>query len=185
MSVSTALHEAALLEDDEIDDDYMRMPALHRAAFLGQLHVIRYLVVERGAKVSYLDNDGYTALHVACSMNQPEAVELLLKHGADMYRANDSGLLPIHVAAIGNSIAVVRLLIQHGFNVLETGGLRDTARDVAESYGHLELIRILEESELKLEKCVAFAMSHHARIGSESMPSALDPEVLRMIIQRV
>jgi hydroxypyruvate isomerase len=49
-----------------------------------------------------------------------------------------------------------------------------------------EIIRkVRVKQEQRRKKCIAFAMGHHKRLGSDSMMARLEPEVLRMILEQV
>ncbi|OJJ65812.1 hypothetical protein ASPBRDRAFT_139367 [Aspergillus brasiliensis CBS 101740] len=54
--------------------------ALHRAAELGKVDVVRYLL-SQGADQSVRDTRGHTAMELAARLNQQEVVEVLVKHG--------------------------------------------------------------------------------------------------------
>ncbi|CAN0464154.1 unnamed protein product, partial [Scytosiphon promiscuus] len=54
---------------------------LHVAASLGTCDIINSLLLA-GAKVESVDNDGRSALHLACAYNQCDAVDLLLRNNA-------------------------------------------------------------------------------------------------------
>ena len=53
------------------------------------------LLINRGASVDYQNEDGCTALHHACAMNDREMVKFLLKSGANKDLMNYYGWLPI------------------------------------------------------------------------------------------
>lgn len=64
--------------------------AIHRASALGQLEVLKFLVINH-ANVNALDCDGWTPLHNAASAGSLEAVRLLLQHGANVEAKTDVG----------------------------------------------------------------------------------------------
>jgi len=53
-----------------------------------------------------------SALHMACLINEPALIRLLLLQGADVNRADDRGYTPLHYAVQMNSLEVIRLLLQ-------------------------------------------------------------------------
>ena len=48
-----------------------------------------------------------------------------------------------------------------------------------------EIVRLIEQEQMTLQKCVAFAMGHHKRLGVVSIVVQLQPEVLRMVLAAV
>ena len=176
-----------MLEDPDVDHDYEFMQPIHRAALDGNLNILRYLICERGAKVSCIDNAGNTPLMIACMYTQPAAVQLLLSYGSDMYHLNDVGMNSLIIAADEGSAEIVRLLIENNVDVRVHGHWLGgfTALQTAVMRNSDAIVEMLKEAELVFDKCAAFAMAHHKRLGLDSMAKALDPEVLRMILERV
>jgi len=82
------------------------------------------VLLSRGARPNCQNDEGETALHLACSHDGrcKKNVQLLLEHGADPNIANESGKLPIHfvTSAYGVNPAfreIADLLIKYGSNV--------------------------------------------------------------------
>jgi ankyrin repeat protein len=69
-----------------------------------------------GYSVDTLDDDGFTALHVAVQHNRIENVKLLLTAGAQFDTPNPYGELPLHVAILSSKDPglVEELLFRHG-----------------------------------------------------------------------
>jgi hypothetical protein len=94
-------------------------------------------------------------------------------------------------------IPMVRMLIDYGADVLQTDRTGHTPEECARmrdsvysTPGSKKLIAILEEArifqeKLRLDKCVAFSMGHHPRLGSESTMTRLDPALLRQICELI
>jgi ankyrin repeat protein len=181
----TPLHSAAMRQDPDVDEDYDTLPRLHQAAYDGDLHIIKYLVLERGARLGSLDNDGCSALQVACVSGELDAVKLLIELGSDLYHLNYDGDNCLIIAVNQENGELIRMLLKHKMDVFAVGTDGVTAREFAAQYDLYDIVDILAEEEATLAKCAAFAMSHHQRLGAQSMAKALDPEVLRMIINRV
>lgn len=78
--------------------------------------VIRALV-EAGADPRVRDNLGYTPLHRAAGMCEPEIVELLIRRGADPDARDANGFTPLIGAAGSGRIENVRLLVAAGADV--------------------------------------------------------------------
>lgn len=69
------------------------MPALHEAVLSGNLECVR-LLVKYGADIHQRDEDGWTALHIACSDGYPRIARFLLSQGAKMDAENECGEKP-------------------------------------------------------------------------------------------
>lgn len=52
-----------------------------------------------GSALEVKDKDDNSPLHVACLLDNPEAVQLLIKKGADVKSKNRKGQTPLHIAA--------------------------------------------------------------------------------------
>jgi hypothetical protein len=90
---------------------------------------------------------------------------------------------------------MVRVLLQYGANgeAKDNGG--DTPEDYATAYiinintthsqSHLQIVAMLQAEAVTRAKCVAFAMGHHERLGVGSRMEALDPEVVRKVLEQV
>lgn len=94
------------------------------ASYYGHVEIVR-LLLNAGAKVNY-KSDGWTPLCAASYNGSVECVTLLLAHRADIYQAIDSTNDPV---------------IKKG----------DTALQIAQKKGHIEVVEILQE-HLQREK---------------------------------
>lgn len=70
-----------------------------------------WLMLKRGEDIESRDEEGQTALHVACIGGLPEIVNFLLQQGADIDARNNNGQTPLHVA---KNAQVVRSLCAAG-----------------------------------------------------------------------
>jgi ankyrin repeat protein len=86
--------------------------ALHRAAALGHLGVIAYLISKK-ATVDALDRYNRTPLLWATLSSQSGAVALLLSAGAAADKQASSGMSPLMAAADSGSLPLVQLLLDH------------------------------------------------------------------------
>ncbi|XP_067089828.1 protein phosphatase 1 regulatory subunit 27 [Osmerus mordax] len=69
------------------------MAAIHEAVLSGNLECVK-LLVKYGADVHQRDEDGWTALHMACSDGYPDIARFLLSLGASCEAQNESGEKP-------------------------------------------------------------------------------------------
>lgn len=76
--------------------------------------------VQNGADLNMQNDDGDTALHLACRLGQYEIAERLIKLGADLTLFNNAGLIPLHVAVCANQIQLVRMMLDYCRSMSET-----------------------------------------------------------------
>lgn len=114
------------------------------AAGTSQLRVLR-LLLERGANpnLSSLPNEaGWTALHLAATVNNYEAVELLLLHGANIITPGWLGT-PLHIAAEYGSINVIRALLDKGATIDAYNEWHCTPLHIAARAGSIDVLAYL------------------------------------------
>ena len=93
------------------------MPLLLRAAFEEQIECFR-LMVNEGADLLAADKEGWNALHVAVSLEDMDAIELLLQHKPELINSRTiDGLRPINVC---ESNEVCAYLLQAEVKFLKT-----------------------------------------------------------------
>lgn len=93
------------------------MTALHRAAIKGRVDLLKILL-DAGADVSAINNNGYTALHYAAGNGFIDCVKLLLARRADINSKNDiTGLTPLIYSARDGQLDIVELLIDAGADI--------------------------------------------------------------------
>jgi ankyrin repeat protein len=85
------------------------------AALGGHLETAR-LLIERGASVNPMSDDGSALLMAAWGGHEP-MVQLLLQAGADVNLASASGETPLMAAAYKGFAAIAELLLGHGADV--------------------------------------------------------------------
>ncbi|XP_066023099.1 E3 ubiquitin-protein ligase MIB2-like isoform X3 [Pocillopora verrucosa] len=107
------LTEILDVNPERIDDLVGGHTALHVACRQGHCDIIRELL-ERGANMDIVDNQGYTAMHLSTYQDESgEALKLLLEKGFDpnvQQRSNKS--TPLHLAVERRNETAVRILTQ-------------------------------------------------------------------------
>jgi ankyrin repeat protein len=103
------------------------------------------LLLEKGAKVQYIDRHGrgyFSPMHAARSA---EMVQLLLDHGADPNLNDEDESRPLHWYAIRDDIAAMRAILQHGaeVNPVRRPTLETPLHDAAQS--NLDAVELLVE----------------------------------------
>lgn len=64
-----------------------------------------------GADVDGIDEEGNTALHMAAESGTENVVSFLVDRGADANAVNDEGDSPLHKATINNFVDIIGLLV--------------------------------------------------------------------------
>lgn len=81
------------------------------------------------------DRRGWSLLHLACSLGELAAVEMLLQHGAEVGGSDRRGRTALHIALMFESVSTAKLLLTRGAKA----GARDlrgrTALDAALEVG--------------------------------------------------
>jgi ankyrin repeat protein len=126
-----------------------------------------------------------TPISVAVHQRHPLVVLALLQAGADANSVGLMGLRLLHMASKTGSVEIVTHLIHFKADVSSTDDINNTALYYAKLFQQTEVVKIIEEAELSREKCVAFAMGHHKRLGVSSLMFNIDPEVLRIVVAQV
>jgi ankyrin repeat protein len=114
--------------------------------------------------------------------------KVLLNHGADVHAKDGRGYTPLHSAVHGSSEA--RLLIHYGADVLARNNFGDTAEFMATRSGVHRVVELIQTEPARMEalrraKCEAFAMGQLERLGAVSRVRALDPGVVRMVLDHL
>ncbi|KAJ1468254.1 hypothetical protein T484DRAFT_1920632 [Baffinella frigidus] len=169
------------------------------------------LLLEHGAKVVAIrDHAGIKLLSTAVFNGHAQVARKLIQLGEDVNQVDDFLCTPLGYCAIYSLPVVASVLLEHGANVLKAqvcgiSALQTAERHVspyaASLYGPqlgvreewqieawdsaIAMREILRAEELRGAKCVAFAMGLHDRLGVDSIVRWLDPETLRMVLQRV
>ena len=157
------------------------MTALHIAAACGRPNVVAVLL-DNGASLSTRDGHGCTPMHCAVRNEEVECAELLLRAGSHTTTENRSHETPLDTAVFNGNVDMVRMLLEYKANACMPNSQGRFPKFYASS---LEIYEILQEEEDKAAKKTAFAMSHHKRLGGESVVCEVSPDVLREILKLV
>ena len=99
---------------------------LQVAAHQGQRDLCT-LLLDAGASLRAVDEDGDTPLHYAAFGNQPEIMELVLSHGAPINAVNNGKCSALHVAVNKKHAQCVKVLLRHHCDVSLQDSYGDTA----------------------------------------------------------
>ncbi|XP_015600108.1 E3 ubiquitin-protein ligase MIB2 [Cephus cinctus] len=139
---------------------------LQVAAHQGQRELCN-LLLDAGASLRAVDEDGDTPLHYAAFGNQPEIMELLLSRGAAIDAVNNGRCSALHVAVNKQHAACVRALLRHGCDVNLQDSYGDTALHDAIGKDALEIVDALcscERTNFTLRNKRGFNVLHHAAL---------------------
>lgn len=98
---------------DQLDEH--QMTPLMISCFLDQTEVVQRLL-DLGVDVLKTDDDGFTALHLACDQENLSCIEILLKQmNPNVF--TKTGLTPLHLACTGTNVEVVQKLLEHNADI--------------------------------------------------------------------
>ncbi|XP_006880602.1 PREDICTED: transient receptor potential cation channel subfamily A member 1 [Elephantulus edwardii] len=144
------------------------MAPLHLAVQFGNIEVVKVLVEHRSTNINLEGENGNTAVVIACSKDNSEALQILFSKGAKMCIANKCGCFPIHLAAFSGAKRCMELILQVGeengysrqchINFVNNG--KHSPLHMAVQSGDLEMIRICLDNGAQIDlmengKCTA------------------------------
>lgn len=116
---------------------------IHQAAQGNHLSTVKFLI-EAGAIIEQGEDDGASALWLACQDGHVEVADLLINHGADVNKpTSNSRRRPIHQAAQNGHLKVIELLRDRGADL--DAGESDGATPlwIASQQGFIDIVNIL------------------------------------------
>ncbi|WP_353280158.1 ankyrin repeat domain-containing protein [Wolbachia endosymbiont (group A) of Phasia obesa] len=120
----------------------LRLTPLHYAVLSGREMV--ELLIEKGANINMVSEDGPTLLHYAAAFSDKrEVVELLIKEGANVDAVNKVKNTPLHAAALSGKREVVEFLIEKGANINAVNESKNTPLHAATLSGKREVVELL------------------------------------------
>ncbi|KAK0078776.1 hypothetical protein PV325_002110, partial [Microctonus aethiopoides] len=125
------------------------------------------LLLDAGASLRAIDEDGDPPLHYAAFGNQAGVMELLLNRGAPIDAINNSGCTALHVSVNKENFACVQVLLRHGCNVNLQDSYGDTALHDAISKDAINIMDALincETVDFTVRNKRGFNVLHHAAL---------------------
>ena len=126
------------------NDEYSNYTPLMVAAECGNKKIVE-LLLEYGADINAVDNNGYTPLRLAAASGYKKICQLLIEKGADINSVDEYGCTPLHLAAEIGKTEICQLLIEKGadINAVDNNGF--TPLRNAAIYGYKEICQLLIE----------------------------------------
>ena len=118
---------------------------LHVAAGLDHPAAISVLV-KHGANTNNIDEDGDTPLITACSLDHIDCVQQLLEGGADPRVTSKRGDSALHIACELGLEEIASILIAQGAPLHTRTAEGRTARWLALSGGHLDIVKMIDQA---------------------------------------
>jgi len=148
------------------------------AASGGHTHVVK-LLLEAGADIEAMDQEGLTALMNAAENGTESTVAMLIQHGAQVDAASNAGFTPLIVAAAGGHSKACALLLDKDPTIIsKTHSEGVDALMYAAAGGHAETVKLLLERGADPKRL-------HAHGGSAFMEAATfgSVDVMKILIQ--
>ncbi|HEK18997.1 ankyrin repeat domain-containing protein [Mucilaginibacter sp.] len=132
---------------------YITSPNLFEAAAAGLFDAVAYLVNTHPNEADDHNDDGFTALGLACYFGHYDIARYLVLKGADVNKPSNNGfnVYPLHSAAAGNYTSTARMLIESGANVNVKQVSGTTPLHSSAQNGNLELLILLLENGAQVD----------------------------------
>jgi ankyrin repeat protein len=143
--------------------------------YLQRFHVdVVQMLLRNGSDINAKDDSMKTPLMAAAHEGMPHLVQLLLKQGADVTPAD------LACAASGED----RARTFQDFDAVHLKAFRKVASLLRTALKKRRAL-LLRAEKTRRDKCTAFAMGQHARLGPGSIIMTLPPELMKMVLDQV
>jgi ankyrin repeat protein len=107
-------------------------------------------IIDCGADVDNMDCNGWTALHHAAVIGDPENSKILIESGANVNAFSNSKKTPLHFAALNGHSDVLRLLLESGGDIECLTDDYCTPLHLAARKGQIECVHYLLHSNANI-----------------------------------
>ncbi|XP_065202504.1 tyrosine-protein kinase Shark-like [Planococcus citri] len=91
-----------------------RTNLLHRATRQGDIKVVTAVLKAVNCNLEARNQEGQTAVHLACKVNRNDILEMLIASKANVNCRDSEGNTPLHYACHRNSPSTIRILVEKG-----------------------------------------------------------------------
>lgn len=123
-----------------------------RAAMVGQIEVLRYLLENTNLDPLCRDEINDTAIHVASLEQSVDSLELFELAGINMHVLNDDRMTPLHYAALSGNVEVMEILIRNGVPTEAVDSYGNTAFSIVCKEMHIDAARLLLRRGARVSK---------------------------------
>lgn len=127
----------------DLRDKWTGLAPLHHAAHLGLTNTVTKLMY-RHCEVDIPDNNGTTALMMACAIGNEKMVNLLIDEKADPEKKDNYGWNALFYAAYGGSVQCTQKILNEGVPKKLKDKKKKMAIEWAEFMGHGNCVALLE-----------------------------------------
>ena len=124
---------------------------IHELVKNKDLAEIKKLVKENPQVVHSVDENGRTALHWACRVDELDIITFLIDQHSDVNKADQNGVVPLHSAAARGNVKACEMLLNNKAQIDKTNSSGETPLHFAVSYGQFETVKLLLEKGASLE----------------------------------
>ena len=103
-------------------------------------------IVEAGASVNKLDQNGNTPLIIVSYFGHIDVLRFLIKAGANVNQAINGGDTPLYMAAQNGHVNVVKVLVDAGGSVDQADDIGTTPLSIASQQNHVNMVKALVEA---------------------------------------
>lgn len=147
----------------------LRLTPLHYAVLSGREMV--ELLIEKGANINMVSEDGPTLLHYAAAFSDKrEVVELLIKEGANVDAIDDNGNTPLSWAAEHSQKGVIESLLEKGANIDVIDGDGNTPLNCVIISNKIDNAELIVNHIAKLEATGLYVSPENIQLKAQIMP---------------
>jgi len=110
------------------------------------------IILDCGADVNLVDNNGWTALHHAAEKGDMNAANILIESKANVNAFSNARKTPLHLAAFANKTDMVKLLIANGADIEFSSEDKCTPLHYAAKKGSLDCVKVLLNAKAVIYK---------------------------------